>query len=90
MNRGTIINLRMICLDCNLPNLNMTIKAYQQEIDNRPFETAELEQEMYNVCRRYSQQDLSHIPPHLPRKLDETPEQHLTRLYDAHIPTIKE
>lgn len=89
MNNNITLSIKAKCFDCNLPNLDMTIKAYQQEIIDRPFETDQLTAEMIQVCSRYQERDLSCIPPHLPRMIDETPEQHLTRLYNAHIPIPK-
>lgn len=89
MNNNIILSIKAKCLDCNIPNLDMTIKAYQQEILDRPFETDQLTNEMYDVCRRYQDKDLSHIPPHLPRMINETPEQHINRLYDAHAPRLE-
>ncbi len=71
-------------LQCNLPNLKLATESYLEEIKNRPFESEELTTELFRVIRLYQEKDCRRIPPHLCRRVDESQEQFLDRLYDAH------
>ena len=74
---------RALVLPCNRESYDKVCQSYLEEISERCFETDKLQTELSYRIRRFQQKDLSMIPPLLCKKLGETSEEYVNRIYSV-------